>query len=187
MKAAALTGHYPALTATERLALLLAAHARGDEAEQHRLMATAPRVGYRVPHTFGRLMALHEILSHHRMRHLDLAAMFLWTLAQSDAGDTTAERLLGIARKFAYLLKAHADGLARFRDWLGLDTSALESSLPGCDTILRAGELAAAAPATEAEVAGWARQRNPDAQVPTAESNAAGLMAMYQELVGLWE
>jgi hypothetical protein len=187
MKATGLTRHYPTLIAAERLALLVAASARGDEAEADRLLSTAPRVTYRVPHTFGRLFALHEVMTHHRMAHLDLAAYFLWTEAMSDTDDPTADRFLDVARMFGYLLNAHVGGWARFRDWLGIDTSALESSLPGAETIRRAAELSATVAATEAEALDWACGRNPPAQLRTAELNAAELRAMYEELVGVWE
>jgi hypothetical protein len=187
MKAAGLTRHYPTLTEAERLALLLAAQARGDDIEADRLLSTAPRVAYRVPHTFGRLLALHEVMSYHRMQHLDLAATFLWTFAMADADDAAAERFLDVAGRFGYLLNAHAGGWARFRDWLGIDTSALESSLPGSDTIAQAAELSATFAATEAEVLDWARERNPSVQIRTAETTAAELRAMYEAVVSYWK
>src|SRR4051812_10645078 len=100
MNAARLTRHYPMLTEAERLPLILAAFARDDDSEAHRLLSTAPKVTYRIPPTFGRLLALNEVLSSHRMKHLDLAAVYLWTLATADSDDRTADRLLDVARMF---------------------------------------------------------------------------------------
>jgi len=186
MKAPGLTRHYPTLTEAERLALLLAASARGDEPEEHRLLSTAPKVTYRVPHTFGRLLALHEVMSYHRMKHLELASLYLWTLGMADGADKVSERFFAIARKFGYLLTAHAGGWARFREWLGVDTSSLESSLPGAEIIGQAAGLAATIAAAEAGVLEWARRSDPAVEIRTAETTAADLRAMYDALVALW-
>ena len=47
-----LAKHYGALSAPERFSLMLGAAFRGDEVEHARLLDTAPRVAFRVPHTF---------------------------------------------------------------------------------------------------------------------------------------
>jgi len=49
-----LARHYPSLKPDERLALMLAASARGDDVEHERLTAAAPRVAFTTLHTFPR-------------------------------------------------------------------------------------------------------------------------------------
>src|SRR5882724_10042301 len=85
MNTKSLARHYPALTAAERLSLLMAAGARGDDVEHARLADTAPRETWRVPHTFGRALALLAVFSQHRMVRLELAALFFKTAALADA------------------------------------------------------------------------------------------------------
>src|SRR5262249_13778894 len=70
-----LARRYPALSPAERLSLLVAAAARGDDGEHARLMAAAPRVAWRVPHTFARTFALLVVSALHRMESLELAAL----------------------------------------------------------------------------------------------------------------
>jgi hypothetical protein len=48
MNTKGLARHYAILTPWERLPLILAASARGDEQERSRLATSAPRVGYQL-------------------------------------------------------------------------------------------------------------------------------------------
>src|SRR3954451_16887934 len=116
MRAAGLSKNYQLLTPGERLALMLSAAARGDDAEHHRLTAAAPRVTLRVPDAFGRAMALREVLDGHRMELLALAAHYFATPAAAGARyavpgrSGTAARCLDVGLMFGYLFRVHADG-----------------------------------------------------------------------------
>jgi len=154
MNTKGLSRHYGTLSAAERLALMTAAAARGDEAEGDRLTVAAPRVMWRVPHTFGRALSLLAVSSQHRMERLELAALFF---RASDAADAArgrdAARLRDTAWLYAYLLLAHADGWARFCESEAIDPTAVEVAAPGADTLAHA-EREAEAVAFEAAVRG---------------------------------
>src|SRR5437763_1971729 len=99
MNTNALAKHYGSLTPLERLPLLMAASVRGDEAEWQRLVMSAPKVTYRVPHQFGTGMALGEVSNLHFMEALHLSAMLLGTLLsklateKADLGPLLGSRL----------------------------------------------------------------------------------------------
>jgi hypothetical protein len=112
---AKLSKHYGALDPAERLALVLAAGARGDDVEHARLMGSAPRVMWQVPDTFGRSLALLVVSAHMRMKVLELAALFFRTRALAREMDgTSAERLECVAGVYGYLFRTHAEGWVRF-------------------------------------------------------------------------
>src|SRR4051812_31306474 len=116
MKAAGLSRHYHLLTAAERLALMLSAASRGDDAEHQRLTAAAPRVTFRVPDTFGRALALREVLDDHRMELLSLAAHYFQAMATAGALDGLREptgpaaRCLDAGLFLGYLFRVRLDG-----------------------------------------------------------------------------
>jgi hypothetical protein len=74
MNTNALAKLYDRLTPRERLPLIMAASARGDEQERSRLMASAPRVAYQVPDHFGLAMSFQEVGNHHFMQLLHISA-----------------------------------------------------------------------------------------------------------------
>jgi hypothetical protein len=67
-----LAKNYSALTPAERLTLLIAASARGDDLEHPSLIGAAPRVFYSVPHTFGRATGFCEVTE---QDHMELLAL----------------------------------------------------------------------------------------------------------------
>jgi hypothetical protein len=123
-----LARHYPALVPDERLALMLAASARGDDAEHTRLVATAPRLPVVVPDTFPRAMAFREVLDRHRAERLELAARYFQTkrLAE-DYDEGPGGRMTSVARAYGYLLLAARDGWAEFCEQHLLPCGGLEA------------------------------------------------------------
>ncbi|MBN9524469.1 hypothetical protein J0H58_39140 [bacterium] len=111
MTAATLSRHYPALKPDERLALMLAAAARGDDLDHARLVAAAPRVTFTTLDTFPRALAFREVLDRFRAERLDLAARYFHTrsLAAGAAG-RGRERFDGVVRVYGDLLLAYRDG-----------------------------------------------------------------------------
>ena len=125
---------YDTLTPRERLPLIMAAAARGDEGERRRLMASAPKVSLQVTDYFGLAQVLEETVEFHLLTLLDLAANFwqLWGLwmahdlpgrrkASSKQGQRGKEaaraevcRLGSLVRYFAYRFLANMDGWRQF-------------------------------------------------------------------------
>jgi hypothetical protein len=75
---------YDQLTPRERLPLIMAAHLRGDTAEQKRLAASARKQTYQVPDYYPLAKALDKACHWHLLTVLDLAGLFwqwwgLWT------------------------------------------------------------------------------------------------------------
>src|SRR5262249_47000612 len=71
-----LAKHYESLTPWERVPLILAAMARGDEPERTRLVQSAPRLAYAVQNHAGLADALFKVSAAHFMRLLDLVACY---------------------------------------------------------------------------------------------------------------
>src|SRR5690348_146268 len=91
---------YDRLTPKERLPLIMAASARGDEVERERLANSAPREGFRLPdyHGLGEGLLLASLF--HLLELLDLAALYWQTgglleqwEAFSDEDDPPPQRL----------------------------------------------------------------------------------------------
>jgi len=187
MNTKGLAKHYGTLSAVERLSLMTAAAARGDEVEGARLTAAAPRVTWRVPHTFGRALSLLAVSSQHRMERLELAALFFRASAAADtARGRDAERLRDAARLYAYLLVAHAAGWARFCESEAIDPTAVEAAAAGADTLEHAEDEAKIVAFAEEEARAHLRRLRDDAEAATADSVANELRAAFRFLLARW-
>lgn len=190
MKTDKLARHYPALSPAERLSLMLAAAARGNDAEHARLIAAAPRVACEVPHTFGRALAFLVTAARSRMERLDLAALYFKASAVAGEADgAVSARCRGAARVFGYLLKIHADGWALFCRRERLDPAVCEAGLPG-DLVLEQSLREAEADGFMADEARAHLRRDghdPPDRLRTAESVADGLQAVYRAWFERWE
>jgi hypothetical protein len=138
-----LARQYDKLTPRERLPLILAASARGDEQERDRLGASAPRVLWRVADYFGLGLAHLEISHLHFMELLDHAALLFETLMATDTPeDKYSKRLLGVAQTFGFVFKTKLAGWRLFCREQNLDPELCWSCLPGFRTLKRAEKLA---------------------------------------------
>jgi hypothetical protein len=188
MNTNALTKHYDVLTPVERLPLLHAAAARGDDVERDRLMRSAPRVTYSVPDHFGLAQAFDEISMFHLLDLLDTAAEYhraLW-IAESEEDDV-AGRMLDVALMNGYVFKVHLQGWRLFCSEHGFDPERYWSLLPGCETIRRTEKLAAhAAFLAEGAAAYVERLGGKGEDLKTAESVAESLRAALKQLTQWW-
>ena len=190
MNTARLAKLYDRLTAAERFALLLAAAARGDEAERDRLVDAAPRVAVRVPDTFSRAMAFREVMDQHRMERLSIAALLFRAHAQAaEAEGAVKERVTDVARLLGYLVGVYRDGWAAFCEGLGVTAAGLEALLPGDVVLDLADGLAEYDGFTPEEAANYARRlgRDRPAALKTAASVAAELRAAYDVRRAWWD
>lgn len=189
MTTAPLAKHYHTLSAEERLPLIMAASARGDEVEYHRLMSTAPRQTYRAPHTFGLAAAFEEVAYWHRMEMLSLAGQYVHALGRADSGDDEhSARLLDCAMLFGCLFKAQAAGWRAFCAGLHLDPDFIPGLLPGQDLLGLAARFAEHSAFTAEEALAYVRRRfDPEhGRVLTADDVAAGLRQFYDARCEAW-
>ncbi|MBN9518503.1 hypothetical protein J0H58_08290 [bacterium] len=190
MTADRLARHYPALQPDERLALMLAAAARGDDLDHERLVAAAPRVTFTTLHTFPRALAFREVLDRFRAERLALAARYFHARSlAADAAGRVRERFDGVARVYGYLLLAYRDGWARFCDEHLLPTGGLDEHLVGGDVLVAAEGEAEEEAATGAAVEGffWRAGETAPGPLRTAASIAAELSETFAARLAWWE
>ena len=186
---------YDQLTPRERLPLIVAATARGDEADRARLVASAPTSLFRLPDYFGLAEGLRTLALFHVAEMLDLAAR-CWhasgMLAQEDdfkgrAGQAERARRLGAARLLAYLLVVNADGWRRFCSEMQLDGDGLLKHLPGYETLTRADEVARLMAFTPEEATAWAQRADGEsAEVLTGDVVVASMREFLERQVDRW-
>jgi hypothetical protein len=183
-----LAKHYGSLTPRERLPLIMAASARGDEQERLRLVTSAPKVAYRVPDYFGLAQALKELSDLHFMELLTLAANYFQALGLTDsARGAGAERALDTALLFGYLFKVQLAGWRQFCREYDLEPEICWSCLPGFGTVQRAERIAEEAAFTAEGVARHLQRSGGErAGVPTAEDVAAGLRVCFHARAEWW-
>ena len=186
---------YDQLTPRERLPLIVAATARGDEADRARLVASAPTNTFRVPDYYGLAEGLRTLALYHLAGMLDLAAR-CWhasgMLAQEDdfkgrAGQAERARWLDAERMLAYLLVVNADGWRRFCSELRVDGDLLLKEMPGYETLTRAEEVARIMAFTPEEATAWARRADGgSAVVPTSDAVVASLGEFLKRQAERW-
>jgi hypothetical protein len=188
MNTKTLAKQYGALTPRERLPLLLAADARGDEEEKSRLALSAPRVCHRVQDYFGLGYAFLEISWVQFMEVMNLAATYLETvqLAGTITGES-AQRAWDAVCVIGYAFQAQLDGWRLFCAEDHLDPEVFWSALPGLDRIKRAEQEVFEQAAFLAEgVRRWCERSGRDGAVPTVEHIAAGLRASLNARAAWW-
>jgi hypothetical protein len=183
--------HYGRLTPRERLPLIVAAAARGDEVDRRRLMDSAPRVTYRIPDHSPWWMAFRELVALHRVELLNLAGLLVGcyqAASPGQRGDVEAvERLRAITMFSAYLFNARVAGWRLFCDELHLPPDRFGDVMPGRELLDVANEIATEVALTSEEATEYVRGRHPDAdRAPTAEDVAAGWREAYVEWVDFW-
>jgi hypothetical protein len=195
MKVDCLAKLYDRLTPRERLPLIVAASARGDEADRARLVASAPTSLFRLPDYFGLAEGLRTLALFHVARMLDLAARYAnasGLLAQEDdfrgrAGKAERARRLGAARMLAYLLVVNAEGWERFCSEMRVDGDLLLRELPGYETLACAEEVARLMAFTPEEATAWARRADGgSAVVPTSDAVVASLGEFLKRQAERW-
>lgn len=187
---------YEHLTPKERLPLILAASARGDEVERERLVHSAPREGFWLPDYHGLAEGIILTSLFQLLELLDIAAYY-WQavvlLQQEEVlGDkknkALRDRFDGLARIFAYLFMVKIDGWRLFCAQHNYDPDFLWKGLPGFETVCRAEEEARAMAFTLEEAAEWARRGRKDApRLLTPEDEAATIEVLVKSHAQWWE
>jgi hypothetical protein len=158
-----LARHYDTLSARERVSLLFAANVRGDKVEAERLLESAPREVWRVPHHQTLAETLCDMSLVHQARLLEAAALFWKTDSLREANDHDAQkgpdrdnrefRLLALLRRLATEMQSLREGWARFCAELQIDPDAPLRDLPGYAITESTAKLAAIWAFTEEEKA----------------------------------
>lgn len=178
-----LARHYDTLTPRERLPLLLAAHARQDQAEHDRLTRSAPRLAYGVPDYYGLAEGFCAMTNWHALKMLDLSCLYWHTItAICDRGLPKEEdRLTRTLYLLSYLLLARVEGWRLTCADYGIDPCATLATSPGWDTVRAKLELVQSEYLTRESFAAHLSE-GPDGKapdLPTPEDVQAG----YQEAV----
>ena len=187
---------YDRLTPRERLPLILAASARGDEAELDRLVNSASSKLYRMPdyHGLAEGMELAALLQQTEL--LDVAAAYWWVggmLAEHEAWtdgeeDEPSKRLRAVVRMFAYIFTTKLDGWRQFCAESKIDAEQLMNRLPGHDTLTRTEEATRDLAFSTEEATAWMQEcGNEAAEVLTVESVVASLWSFVSSRANLWE
>jgi hypothetical protein len=205
MNSNGLARHYDKLTPRERLPLILAADARGDETEVGRLVSSAPAAGYRLRDFHGLGQALDRLAAWHLLELLDLAAVY-WQVLGAHAVEGSPSRgkeaeagrnhLGGKVKLAAYLFTARLDGWRQFCCGLNIDPEHLLAALPGYEMLTRTEGAARGMAFTQEEASGWLRHQFADAAPPgatlepevvTADGVALELAETLDGLAARWE
>ena len=198
--------HLDQLTARARLPLLLAASVRGDPVERQRLLDSAPRAAYLIPHHHALAQALSEASTMHLVTLLDVAANFwqwwgLWgwselrsqrqTAAEQAGADDAEEaedeeaesvRVMCMVRHQAYLFLTHRQGWQQFcHDW-PLEPEALLQSMPGWDMVVRTEAQARHHAYSPEEAAMQEQGVDPLSLARVAAADAADVAGVPQEV-----
>jgi hypothetical protein len=192
MNTKGLAKHYGGLTPWERLPLILAASARGDELERDRLARSAPEVVYRVRDHFGLAMAYREVSQTHYMELLHLAGNYLAALALAETWEEGkhTEKMRRAALALGYVFGVSLAGWRRFCQEHHLEPEAQVcwACLPGFDTVRWAEAEAERAAFGEEGAARWLDETGGGqaVKVPTAEDVAAGLREALKARAEWW-
>jgi hypothetical protein len=199
-----LVKNYNVLTPDERFALILAAGARGDDAERQRLTSTGMAITLSIRDHAPYVLAFRGI---GMLLFLDLLAAGadyeetydLALLPDTGSADTTeeggrtaAERLFTYAHYQGFLLKLKIDGWKLFCQRRRIPPYALWQSLPGYDRLQRALELTEEVAWTAEDYLRWFNGLQPGGgpeatQVGvTAETVADELEEWFRERVRWW-
>jgi hypothetical protein len=183
-----LAKHYETLTPWERLPLILAASARGDERERCRLAMSAPRMGYRVQDYFGLAQAFLEVSTLHLLELLDLAALYFQAFGLAGGAKGKAgERLLDVALLYGFVFNVTLAGWRLFCAEYSLEPELCWSCLPGYETVQRAEQAAKKAAFTQEGAARYLKRSGREAgQVQTAEDVAASLRECLRARAEWW-
>jgi hypothetical protein len=192
MSASGVAKHYDALTPEERFRLILAAGARGDEAERARLVNTGRQVTLSLQDHAPHAYAFKELSLLTYLELTEDAAGYLDALRRPDDADgaeADVEQRFRLASAKGYLLKARADGWELFCGGLNIPPFLLWETLPGFDRLRRVLAVAREAAFAPEDVLRWADDVRPaegSEVLLTAEGAAAATEGLFRQLVEWW-
>jgi hypothetical protein len=186
---------YDRLTPRERLPLIMAASARGDEAERDRLTRSAPREGFWLPdyHGLGEGMLLASLF--HLLELLDVAALYWqtggmleqWQIFSEEEEDAPTKKLRRTVGMSGYIFTTKLEGWRRFCAEFKADPELLMNSLPGYDTVKRTEEAARISACTPEEANAWIREKGGEtAKTLTVETVVASLWEFVNSRAEFW-
>jgi hypothetical protein len=187
MNPAALARHYDVLTPWERLPLLVAADARGDDVESDRLIHSAPQQVFQAPDYWRLLDGFEGLVKLYLLQQLDGAA-FLWRLLgaleqgllfEAPRQRQREERLWQMIQWEAYKLVVRADGWKLFCGELQIDATVLLQKLPGSANLAHAEHQARFLVCTAEEAVAYLRKQFEGGQ-STRESDASIVAYEYR-------
>jgi hypothetical protein len=187
---------YDKLTPRERLPLIYAASARGDEVERDRLLRSAPTVPYGIPDFYPLAEGMLLVTLLHQVELLNLAVLYwhvqgrlerLEALPRRGKKDREAQ-LLRAVRTAAYLFTALRDGWQQFCASRQVDPDTPLNRLSGWEIVCLTEEAARSLAVTFEEATAWARRDGDAAAKPvTADSVAASLRATLDFFMSYWK
>jgi hypothetical protein len=187
MNTKALSNCYDLLTPNERLPLIHAASARGDEVEVDRLVRSAPRVVYSLSNHVGLADAFETVSHLHLIHLLATAADYLQAYRLADTDDVdTAHRMLECSLMLGYQFKVRLAGWRLFCSEHGLDPDNCWKGLPGYDTVCRSEQLATYAAFSAEEANAFLQRHGSERAGSTAEDIAADLSEALKVRLEFW-
>jgi hypothetical protein len=187
MNTKVLSNCYDVLTPQERLPLIYAASARGDEVEVDRLVRSAPRVVYSLSNHVGLADAFDTLSLLHLIDLLATSADYLQAYRLADTDDVgRALQMLECSLMLGYEFKVKLHGWRLFCKGHGFDPDACWKRLPGYDTVCRT-ELLAKQAAFSVEEATAFVQRHGREKALSAEEVDAGLAEVLKVRLDFWE
>jgi hypothetical protein len=187
---------YDRLTPRERLPLIAAASARGDEVERERLARSAPRKVFAVPDYFGLSEGLVLGGLFHVAELLNLAGMYWHCSGRLERSkgrkkgkkDKANEARAGLVRMLAYLIVVNRDAWKRCCAELEIDPDVLLREMPGYNTLAITEQAARLDAFTPAEAtAALRRERGGEVEAPTVEGVAATLRGFIDQRAQWWD
>jgi hypothetical protein len=188
-----LSRHYDALHPWERLPLICAASARGDEVEADRLVRSAPRLSWQLPDYYWLADGLREQAVQYLLEQLNAGSFFwealhLLALKNQVTYDVPTSSLPSWLRLFAYTVVARAEGWRIFCAELPLDGHAFLRLLPGYAALGRLEEAAPAFAFSQEEAVAYLRDNartdgdaNPDHERKVSIDGPAQIAAAMRE------
>jgi hypothetical protein len=187
---------YGQLTPKERLPLILAASARGDEAERNRLAQSAPKEGFWLPDYHGLAEGMLFASLFQLLEVLDMAAYYwrsVGLLEQEEIlGDNTnkelRDRFDGLTRIYAYMFIVKIDGWRLFCARHNYDPDLLWKGLPGFETVCRGEEEIRTMAFTPEKADEWAKRGRKDApRLARPEDEAAAIEVLAKSHAQWWD
>jgi hypothetical protein len=187
MNTKALSNSYSTLTPNERLPLIHAAQARGDEVEVDRLVRSAPRVAYLLSNHIGLADAFETVSLLHLIDLLATATDYLQAYRVADTDDVDlAHQMLECSLMLGYMFKVKLAGWRLFCQEHGFDSDTCWKQMPGYDTVCRTEVLAKHAALSVEEATAFV-ERHGREKALTAEEVAAGLAEVLKVRLDFWE
>ena len=187
MNSKRLAKHYAKLTPLERLSLLTAAVARGDEVERDRLIRSAPIHRLHMPDCLPYAEAFTDLAKDYLILQLD-AAHWYWrcAAAMSEADDGTSDVLFKALGLFAYQFVVRRQAWERLCEEYQIDAVALVGDSFAFESIEELAELMSSVACSAEEATAALRKNDDDATAATVEEVFEGMKRAIEQRAAQW-